>query len=68
LQVLCFLLLSHWEPDFFRLHFYRAIVYLALIILLFYMEDRWVYMMVGIWRLPVGSFPRDYWVPPVGSC
>jgi len=48
LQVLCFLLLSHWEPGFFfRLHFCQAIVYLALIILLFYMEDRWVYI-VGI--------------------
>jgi hypothetical protein len=43
LQVLCFLLLSHLEPDFFLLHF----VYLALLILLFYFEDRWAYM-IGI--------------------
>ena len=47
LQVLCFLLLSHLEPDFFLLHFYRTIVYLALLILLFYFEDRWAYM-IGI--------------------
>jgi hypothetical protein len=47
LQVLCFLLLSHLEPDFFLLHFYQTIVYLALLILLFYMEDRWAYM-IGI--------------------
>ena len=44
LQVLCFLLLSHLEPEFFLLHFYQTIVYLALLILLFYMEDRWAYM------------------------
>ncbi len=47
LQVLCFLLLSHLEPDFFLLHFYQTIVYLALLILLFYFEDRWAYM-IGI--------------------
>jgi hypothetical protein len=47
LQVLCFLLLSHLEPDFFLLHFYQTIVYLTLLILLFYFEDRWAYM-IGI--------------------
>jgi hypothetical protein len=47
LQVICFFLLSHLEPDFFLLHFYQTIVYLALLILLFYMEDRWAYM-IGI--------------------
>jgi hypothetical protein len=47
LQVLCFLLLSHLEPDFFLLHFYQTIVYLAILIMLFYMEDRWAYM-IGI--------------------
>jgi hypothetical protein len=47
LQVLCFLLLSHLEPDFFLLHFCQTIVYLALLILLFYFEDRWAYM-IGI--------------------
>jgi len=44
LQVLCFLLLSHLEPDFFLLHFYQTIIYLAILIMLFYMEDRWAYM------------------------
>jgi hypothetical protein len=44
LQVFCFLLLSHLEPDFFLIHFYQTIIYLALLILLFYMEDRWAYM------------------------
>ncbi len=44
LQVICFLLLTHLEPDFFLLHFYQTIVYLAIMIMLFYMEDRWAYM------------------------
>ena len=43
-QILCFLLLSHLEPDFFLIHFYQTTIYLALLILLFYMEDRWAYM------------------------
>ena len=47
IQVFCFLLLSHLEPDFFLLHFYQTIIYMALLILLFYMEDRWAYM-IGI--------------------
>lgn len=47
LQILCFLLLSHLEPNFFLLHFYQTIVYLAILIMLFYMEDRWAYM-IGI--------------------
>ncbi|MGB7847798.1 MAG: hypothetical protein WBL63_19455 [Candidatus Acidiferrum sp.] len=47
LQVICFLILSHLEPDFFLLHFYQTIVYLAILIMLFYMEDRWAYM-IGI--------------------
>jgi len=46
-QVVCFLLLSHLEPVFFLLHFYQMIVYLAILIMLFYMEDRWAYM-IGI--------------------
>ncbi len=47
LQVLCFLLLSHLEPSFFLLHFYQTIIYLAILIMLFFMEDRWAYM-IGI--------------------
>jgi len=47
LQIVCFFLLSHLEPDFFLLHFYQTIIYLAILILLFYMEDRWAYM-IGV--------------------
>jgi hypothetical protein len=44
LQVICYLLLSHLEPQFFMLHFYQTIIYVAIMIMLFYMEDRWAYM------------------------
>jgi hypothetical protein len=47
LQVLCFIVLSHLDPNFFLLHFYQTVVYLAILIMLFYMEDRWAYM-IGI--------------------
>jgi hypothetical protein len=43
-QVICFLFLSQLEPDIFLLHFYQTIVYLMILIILFYMEDRWAYM------------------------
>jgi hypothetical protein len=42
-QVFCFLVLSRMEPDFFLIHFYQTTIYVALLILLFYMEDRWAY-------------------------
>lgn len=38
-----FFLLATWEPQFFLLHFYQAIMYLAIILLLFYFEDHWAY-------------------------
>jgi hypothetical protein len=43
-QVFCFLLLSHLESDFFLIHFYQTTIYLALLILLFYMQDRSAYV------------------------
>jgi hypothetical protein len=42
-QVFCFLVLSHLEPDLFLIHFYQTTIYVALLILLFYMEDQWAY-------------------------
>ena len=44
LQVICFLLLTYLEPDFFFLHLYQTIIYMAILLMLFYMEDRWAYM------------------------
>jgi hypothetical protein len=45
LQILCFLLLTHLEPDFFMFHLYQTIIYEAILLMLFYMEDRWAYML-----------------------
>lgn len=42
---LCFLLLSRFDPQFFLIHFYESLIYLAIVLMLFYLEDRWAYMM-----------------------
>jgi hypothetical protein len=44
LQVVCFSVLTRFEPQFFLLHLYQTIIYMAILILLFYMEGRWAYM------------------------
>ena len=41
--MVCFLLLTFYEPQFFGLHFYQALIYLIIILMLFYFEDRWAY-------------------------
>ncbi len=43
-QIVCFLLLTHLEPNFFLIHLYQSILYIAILVMLFYMEDRWAYM------------------------
>ncbi len=42
---LCFLLLSHYDQQFFLVHFYESVIYLAIVLMLFYFEDRWAYML-----------------------
>jgi hypothetical protein len=42
---LCFLLLSHFDGQFFMIHFYESLIDLAIVMMLFYFEDRWAYMM-----------------------
>ena len=44
LQILCFLLLTYLEPNFFMFHLYQTIIYEAILLMLFYTEDRWAYM------------------------
>jgi hypothetical protein len=44
LQVVLFSILTHYEPQFFLLHLYQTIIYMAILILLFYLEDRRAYM------------------------
>jgi len=43
-QLVCFLFLTHLEPTFFLVHLYQSILYIAILVMLFYMEDRWAYM------------------------
>ena len=47
LQIICFVLLTHLEPDFFMFHLYQTVIYIAILLMLFYMEDQWAYM-IGI--------------------
>jgi hypothetical protein len=69
--VTCFLLLSHFDPRFFFLHFYESLIYIVIVLLLFYSEERWAYML-GIvaptaWLLLTfatggfGAFTRLIW-------
>lgn len=44
LLMLCFLLFTNFEPEFFALHFYQSVVYLVILLMLFFLEDRWAYM------------------------
>jgi hypothetical protein len=41
----CFLFLSRFDAQFFLIHFYESLIYLAIVLMLFYFEDRWAYMM-----------------------
>lgn len=43
--MICFLILSHFDPQFFFLHFYESLIYIAIVLMLFYFEDRWAYML-----------------------
>lgn len=42
-----------FRRQFFLIHFYESLIYLAILLMLFYFEDRWAYMMgivaPGIW-------------------
>jgi len=43
--MICFLILSHYDTEFFLLHFYQSLIFLAIILMLFYFEERWAYML-----------------------
>ncbi len=45
LLMLCYMFLSHLEPDFFLLHLYQSLIYLVIILMLFYFEDHYAYML-----------------------
>ena len=44
-MMVCFFVLSTMEPDFVVLHFYQSVIYLVIVLMLFYFEDRWAYML-----------------------
>jgi len=57
--MVCFFLLATFEPQYYLLHFYQALMYLAIILLLFYFEDHWAYaigMQVPVVWLALTSF------------
>lgn len=43
--VLCFMLLGQYDQQFYLLHFYEALIYVAIILMLFYFHERWAYML-----------------------
>lgn len=43
--MLCFLVLSQMDQGFFLLHLYQSLIWLAIILMLFYFEDRYAYML-----------------------
>jgi len=44
-MMFCFLMMAEVDSAFFFLHFYESMIYLAIILMLFYLEDRWAYML-----------------------
>ncbi len=45
LLAICYFLLSHLEPEFFLLHLYQSLIYQVIILMLFYLEDQYAYML-----------------------
>ena len=43
-QIALFCLLANLERDFFLIHLYESILYIAILVMLFYRIDRWAYM------------------------
>ncbi len=41
----CFLLLGHFDAQFFLIHFYESLIYLVIVLMLFYSQDRWACML-----------------------
>jgi len=76
LLMFCYILLSHFEPSFFLFHLYQSLIFLVIILMLFYFEDHFAYMlgmlapaaslliMVGTGMLPAGLRQVWYLVSP----
>lgn len=43
-QIAWFAVLANLEPDLFLIHLYESILYIGILVMLFYLVDRWAYM------------------------
>lgn len=43
--MMSFLLLAYFDSQLFFIHFYESLIYLAIVAMLFWIEDRWTYML-----------------------
>ena len=63
-MLVLFLLTSGYEAELFFLRFYQAAIYLVIILLFFYFEDRWAYMfgmMVPIFGILLNFASGSLW-------
>jgi len=44
-MMVCFLLLSHFDPQFFWVHLYESLIYIVMVVMLLYAKHRWPYML-----------------------
>jgi hypothetical protein len=49
------------EADFFMFHLYQTVSHIAILLMLFYMEDQWAYMIATLASVPwlILSFERS---------
>jgi hypothetical protein len=43
--MLCYFLLTRYDSQFFLFHFYESLIYIAILLMLFYFEEQWAYML-----------------------
>ena len=65
--MICFLLLTEADPNFFHLQLLQSAIYLIVILMLFYFEDHWAYMLgmiaPAMWLLlafGLGTIPGSF--------
>ncbi len=43
--MLCYFLLTRYDSQFFLFHFYESLIYIVILLMLFYFEEKWAYML-----------------------
>jgi len=43
--MLSYILLTHYDSQFFLFHFYESLIYIVILLMLFYFEEKWAYML-----------------------